>query len=278
MRYKLLVVAAAIVGIGVGGMTVFERWPRASDFEILGNPSLEPQIMSAGKDSPLTAPAVPAPPVATTATPRVVTRARPQLHPDDPAYDKLLAGNYADRRKAFAMAKQCVVEEQTQVRSIAQPCALSPGKWQDLETRRSLIRECAEAGDCWTDALLAGAEGFYGAFQPEEHEALLVRAREAALAKSDPFALASEATRLQLQAQKDGQTPEAKALLARAWSYEVASAEGIALLNGQPFDPNSDINLKAQMAHYSSLSRAEVQAATTEGRKLAQVFKKAHAS
>ena len=42
MKHRLLTAAAAVIGIGVIGFYTFERWPRASEFEILGKPSLVP--------------------------------------------------------------------------------------------------------------------------------------------------------------------------------------------------------------------------------------------
>ncbi|HSC65892.1 MAG TPA: hypothetical protein VLD35_19800 [Caldimonas sp.] len=57
MKHKLLTVAAAVIGIGLGGVYAFEHWPRASQLEVLGKPSLMPPITAVGKDAP--APAIP---------------------------------------------------------------------------------------------------------------------------------------------------------------------------------------------------------------------------
>jgi len=287
MKHKL---ATALIAISAGGLGLYagEHWPRPQVTASMGAPpTLSP--MAAYPD---TAQEQPAAPQVVAQTPAEPTTA-PQLsvlHPGDPVFDKLAdpAASYADHRRAYEMAKLCASENSTRVRMRAHPCELSPGKWQDAETRKRLITECAEAGDCWADLHSESPEGRYAAFTNQaEFDALEERSRKVALAKADPFALAYAAAELQTAAAAlrasaaahgRPEPPEVRAALMRSLAYEVAANAGIAMLNRQQYDPKTDPDLREQMVHFASLSAQEVKEATNEGLKLAQVFRKAKQS
>lgn len=269
MKHKLLAVAAVIVGIGVTGFYAFDRWPRSADVQVLGKATLVPEIMSAGKDSPLTAPAVPAPPVATAAPPR----ASPGLYPREAEYRSLMAS--ADphaNAKGYGLAWDCANEAENLrmndrvpgAAPVAPKCGLAPGSWQDAELRKKGAVAAAKLGlpNGWAHLYLEeGPNGRLGAFTEAdraEWQQLAVETYATALAKVDSAALGYEAV-----------VQEAAGNYARAAELYVASAAALARRTNQPYRQPEESLAEIR----SKLSAADLNKAIADGRKLAETAK-----
>jgi len=185
--------------------------------------------------------------------------------------------SYADHRKAYAMAATCMREKGPfGVRIVDRPCELSENVWRDPATRKRLVTECAEAGDCWSEMWNEGPRGHYPVFTEGEFAQLEAKALAKAVDKADPFALRYKANELRDLAKL--QPPEqARATLKLALSYDIASAAGVAYLDGRPYSAKADPDLQKRLALYP-LTQDEVDASTNEARRLVGVFKKAKQS
>jgi hypothetical protein len=282
MRKTAVVVAIAAL-IAAGSVALLWRPPPREAVHVKTEP-LVPSAMAVLTERE---------PVAATtqarATPQAAASAAAAAKPPSPdeVFKRLAApgASYREHAEAYRMASDCMKEngpygvrlERPVVvngKTIAGPCELAPGTWQDLETRKRLVTECAEAGLCAAQMFAESPSSPYGgAFTQAEFDALQAKARAKGLEVGDPFVLSSQALLLQHEAKKQ---PEAvaRATLVKALTYDYASAAGIAYLTSQPFVPNENLDLKRKLLVYETagLTQAEVNAAKPQARRLADTF------
>lgn len=280
MKHARLAAVAAIFAVGVVATLTYSNWPGGGTVTVLSHPATKivPSAINLAQEGGTMA----APPVAAAPQPTPANK-MPAPIPSQVAsalFAKLASpqASAADHRKAYAMAANCMRENGPKgVRLIMLPCDLPPGTWFDPEVRKRLVRECAEAGDCWSEMFNEGPNGHYPVFTADEFKPLEETARAKAVEKGDPFALRYEATVLRLKAADRAGTPEASEMIGKALAFDIASAANLAYLNGaERFSPKTDANLLARIASYPIAPTPEqMVAATTEARRLAAVFQKA---
>jgi hypothetical protein len=194
---------------------------------------------------------------------------------------------HAEHRKAYSMALRCMEENAPGgVRlpwgpdfpaNAPRPCQLSVDSWNDANTRRRLLLECVDDGLCFMETLRESPHSAYPTFAPAEFAALEKKALEKGVEVGEPFALVYKARELNDKA-KQQTGDEARATLTQALTYDVASAMGIAYLNGQPFSMKQSPNLQAKLPLYASLPDAAGEQAKQTARQLVATFKKAKES
>jgi hypothetical protein len=293
MRFGKTSIAVTVAfGFGLAAALTYHYWP-ASDggAKVLQPTTLTPSVINVVPKEPM-------PQAVSAPIPKVIAQpasAPVRLTPDQ-EFKRLAApgATFSEHQEAYRMATDCMKESAPggvrieppaiiNGKVIAGPCNLAPGTWQDLETRKRLMTECAEAGLCAAQLFAESPSGNNpGAFTQAEFDELQAKAHKKGLEVGDPFALSAEA-RLLLEASKKQPTAEARATLIKALSYDIASAasmsyiSGMQYITGKPFNAKEDpsLNRKLPMYETAGLTQADVKIATQEARQLVDKFKKA---
>ena len=152
MSAKRVTTVALLVALAVASYTGWLYWPQAEDVQILGAPSLVPQIGGAGGVSNGATPAPPSPTAEVASVPAPVARVPialvGSLHPKEAefAQKSSRAASLKDQAEAYALAYNCLSADSMlkntgvqEHRLSPSACGLAPGTYAERETRRRLI-------------------------------------------------------------------------------------------------------------------------------------------